>query len=180
MKKKRFFLGPFLFLLAMLVSFWASSATDVKYRALPSHAIYISICEIAYEDQQLNISIKVFTDDLEDAIRNQTGEIIAVEGKLQNPETHRHIANYLTKQVSVLLDGSTRQLHYVDSHKENDATWVNFTIEKLPSFSQLKVVNQTFTELFDTQMNVVTFTNGGEKQYLRLGKNEVEGVFEVD
>jgi hypothetical protein len=169
MKKAQFFL--------LLILLCSSSNIASK---IPAHAIYISICEITYDTQQLDIFIKVFTNDLEDAIRNQTGEITSVENNLDKAAVNKKINKYLSSVVHLAANNATLQMDYIDSKKENDATWAHFIVNDIDPPKQLKIENQIFTEIFDAQLNVVTLKFGEEKKYLRLDRNKTEGSITLD
>ncbi|MEM1137227.1 MAG: DUF6702 family protein [Bacteroidota bacterium] len=141
------------------------------------HAIYLSVCEIDYLNSSLQIRMKVFTDDLEDAIRNQTGEIIKIEGHLAERVIHNKINNYLLSKFSISTNGKPLNLVYLKSEIENDALWVYFQSKQVKPFTYCTISNTTFIELFESQINVISMHYQSEKYFFRLDKQKTENRF---
>ena len=141
-----------------------------------SHAIYISVCELEYESQSINIKIKTFTNDLEDAIHNQTGEAISIDNQLNSTITHSKISDYLLAHVNFSIDKKPLKPELIKVQKENDATWSYFHVKNVSAFTNLEIRNNLFLELFETQQNIVSISYNTEKKFLRLDKNKTEEI----
>ncbi|MBT33315.1 MAG: hypothetical protein CMO01_26940 [Thalassobius sp.] len=168
----QFFLGLFLFVIIPQVKLLAPNN---GYEA-GKHAIYISVCELEYQPESIQIKIKTFTNDLEDAIHNQTGEAVSIDGNLESSKVNNMISEYLLSHVNFVADAKKLELQFKKRVKESDATWAYFEVKNAKDFKELEVNNDLFLELFETQLNVVSVSYNSEKKFLRLDKNKTKDI----
>ena len=131
------------------------------------HAIYVSVTEVKYvNEQQWEVSCRLFNTDLEDGIRNFSGQSVSLRSDEEIKKQEALIADYIGERLSFFdQDGKACQLKWVRASAENDTVWSYFTLE---SSSITSVENKLLVELFNGQQNVVTIEKGDEKQYLRF------------
>ncbi len=146
----------FLLLICMPVLLWA-------------HAFYISISEIVYEaDHSVTITIKMFTNDLQDAIHHQHNKTIALTANGKIPE--KYLEQYISSKFNIAINGEAQTLHLIQQTTEVESTWCKLKITAVKNIQSLKVRNELLTELFSSQTNIVRIDNAGEKRFLKLGK----------
>ena len=139
----------------------------------PDHAIYLSLTEIELKESSATISIKVFSDDLQDALRNhstryQPGDLISyfdLNQKLGEV--------YFQEQLTLTADGKKLDLKLVNYTIEGDAHFVNLSAELPQQMSTMELNASFLMELFPTQTNVVKITQGETVEYLKF-TNPVE------
>ena len=130
------------------------------------HAIYLSFTEIDVEAQ--TIRIKVFSDDLENVLRNfdssfnPRGTTDFLNGNEQILE------HYFKKKLLITIDNQSQVLTYASATVENDAHFLRFEFPNHPTIDKIKIKADFFMELFPSQSNVVQVNKGQEKRYLRL------------
>lgn len=137
-----------------------------------THAVYVSVTEITYAGNgQWEVSCRLFYNDLEDAIRNQTGQSVSLANDEQVARAASLVAGYINTKMKLQgVDGQPLALKWEDGHLENDSVWCRFTV----TAAQISAIeNRLLTELFATQQNVVTLINNGERRYFRFNR-EVE------
>ena len=137
------------------------------------HAIYVSVTEIKYqgETNKLEISVKMFTNDLEDAIYNQTKTRISLR-TIEDLDNHASkIENYVNQCFSLKMNDQANSLKLLRAENEGDATWSYWEVPINKVVSSLEIQNQVLTELFAAQSNVVTLNINGEKRFLRFTKS---------
>ena len=146
--------------------------------AHPPHAFYVSIMEIIWEeeDEAGQVHIKIFSDDLEDAIYFRHSKRISVLQSLDNPETIMLITNYLQSCVSINLDGKAVLLNYEKGEVLQDAVTLKFSINKSGLPKEITIQNSILTEIFDTQANIIRFDIAGQKKILKLDKETTQGI----
>ncbi len=139
---------------------------------IPFHAIYISVTEIDFvpETNKLNISVKIFTNDLEDGIYYLTKSSVSLRSPDQITEHSSLINQYISQRMEVRLNGQEVILKLISSANEGDATWTYFEAQSIDKISSLELRNQILTELFETQTNVVTVNINDDKRFLRFSK----------
>lgn len=135
----------------------------------PVHAIYLSLTELELTQSTAEFNVKVFSDDLRDALKNHN------PSTYQPAELHQLLSfnedltqAYFDHHLQLTADGTNLSLHLVGHNIEGDAHFINFQTE-LPDNSSELTINASFLmELFPTQMNVVKVNKGSQMQYLKF------------
>lgn len=132
------------------------------------HEFHTSLAEVHYNPsgQALEVSLRVFTDDLESALsRDNGGKIIRVtEAAAADP----FIKSYLAKNFSLIDDGNRRHpVMLLGKEITSDVTWLYFEIRDVESLAGKRLQNAVLTELFDDQINMVNLiTPAGKRSFL--------------
>lgn len=138
------------------------------------HPLHISVTEIEYDDKEneLEIVIRIFADDLETAIRADRN---TPSLDLLNPvgiSTDNLVEGYVMNRVKVSLDGSVQKIKYLGSEMENEAMLCYVQVSGVKkNWRTIAVTNQILLETFDDQSNLVHVTVGDNVKSLRLMKD---------
>ncbi len=160
--KREHFLILVIFLLFSSFSFVTSTQSD--------HAIYLSVVEIVQSSNPeiANIRIKVFTNDIEDAIRNQSGQLIQLSDLLICENRKFTIESYFGSHFQISINESSADLFLISCEEAVDATWFNFRINCPAQWKQINIKANFLMELFPTQANVISVQKGSDKRFIRL------------
>ncbi len=144
------------------------------------HAYYISICEVAHNAQAktLEITFKIFTDDLEDAIVAQGGDTLRLGTPQEAQSAGRYIFSYLKNNVAFIVAGDTIAFHYVGKEVEMDVAWCYVEAKGVAAIKKIEVMSRLLIELHDEQTNIVHVKTGGARKSLLLHKSKTNGVLE--
>lgn len=141
-----------------------------------AHDYHASITDVTYnpKTQNLEVALRVFTDDLENALSVRNKSKVAYSS--QSDKVKQYLADYVNASVSFELEkGKPLKQRFVGSEEETDVVWLYFEVPvQRASLSQLYVKNAVFTELFNDQMNVVNINYKGKTNSVLLQKNEVQ------
>lgn len=137
------------------------------------HAVYISVVEI----EAKTIRIKVFSDDLRDAIRNHTG--ITSDSSTTNycDRYQNEIQQYFYQKLTLTINESNVAFQYKESSEEGDSYWITFGFTKEEDWKSVKVEDKHFMELFPTQSNIIK-VNWPELRFNRLTLGQPSCTFE--
>lgn len=143
-----------------------------------NHAIYISVAKVNFnkEANEVLISLKVFSDDLEDAIHNYSGKRQKVVGIMDFTDLSSVIEGYVNKKIELNLDGNQVSLQVDSCENIGDTTWIYLKGETGPFSQSIQVKNQVLFEVFDTQKNIVEIEYSDEKYYYSLTKDEPDAT----
>ena len=146
--------------------------------AAPAHVFYVSIARVKWiaDDARLDISVRIFTDDLEEAIVAKGGPRLRLWTDRAHADRDRHVADYLVSRLAFRVNGVDRQLTYAGIEDALDATACLVQITGVDRVETIEVENRILIEMFDTQANVMRFEIGGEKKYVNLSKKTVTGT----
>ena len=139
-----------------------------------NHAIYISVAKVRFNtlENEVSISLKVFTNDLEDAIHNSTGKREKVLGRSDFKELSKIIEKYVNEKVEIHLDGKQVSLQVDSCENIGDTTWIYLKGESRSFDHSIRIKNQVLFEVFDTQKNIIEIDYADEKYYYNLTKDE--------
>ena len=141
------------------------------------HPIHISVTEIEYDEREkeLEIITRVFTDDLELAIRAQQNNPELELLKLPAATLDEVVKPYLLKQVNVLLDGKVQTLKYLGHEQDGDAHVFFIQIQPVKKWNSITVQNLVLLETYDDQSNIVHVTVREKTRSMRLMRNNPSG-----
>lgn len=136
--------------LSYFISFFFSATT-------PLHEFHTSLAQVHYNksSQSFEITLRVFTDDLEDALTlmNNNAKV-----SIDAQQADRLIEQYLTKNL-IFYDKQNQKkgLAFIGKEVEVDVTWIyaEVSVTELPAGMRLQ--NSILTELFNDQVNIVNF-----------------------
>ncbi|WP_400193811.1 DUF6702 family protein [Hymenobacter sp. B81] len=131
-----------------------------------AHAYHASIMELRVnpDKQQLEISLKVFTDDLEKALSEGQPRPVSLE---QSPAgtVQPLLAAYLRQRIGFTgKPGEALPLSYLGMQRENDAHWLFCTVKLPRPLRGVQLQHRLLLEHFADQMNIVNLEAGGKKQ----------------
>jgi hypothetical protein len=138
-----------------------------------AHDYHASITDAKYNprSQSLEVAVKVFTDDLEDALsrRNKTKVTYNQTAKVQ-----QFVQEYIGSALSFEMEkGKTLPYTFVGAEQEADVVWIYLEVPlKAAALSHLYVRNVVLQELFSDQMNIVNLDYKGKVSSALFQKND--------
>lgn len=141
------------------------------------HPLHLSVSEIFHnpETESLEITQRLFVDDLEEALRHFSKRRIDVLNP-QSPEAFAEVLQqYLDHNFQLQLNGKAIKPSYIGYEIENDALWVYLEVPKVRKLKEIAVQNTIFFEMFDDQTNLINVDKGGKIRSLKLTEGEKKG-----
>ncbi len=122
------------------------------------------------KDRAFEISVRVFTDDLETALtRANNGQKIRVDAANANPVIERYIRSHFS---FIAADKQRRTFSYVGHETEGDAQWIYLEMPFSGSFTGGLLQQSVLTEVFSDQTNLVNLQVGGQKKTFVFRQNQ--------
>jgi len=150
-------------------------------QTLEDHAIFIALIDIEQdEDLGLQIRVKTFTNDLEDAIYNHSGQRIQLIGKNNGMEYQKSLNEYFQKFLECSINNQKVNFTLESTQEENDTFWLHFNSDFKGEINKLKVKGEFFMELFPTQSNIVRININDKKFFDRLSLSEKQKEFFIN
>ncbi|MFK7954418.1 MAG: DUF6702 family protein [Ekhidna sp.] len=140
------------------------------------HGIYISVIVV----DESTVFIKVFSDDLRDAIRNYSDDSLEPDNSQFLTTKSKLIANYFNERCELKINGERQSLEYESARTEGDATFLYFSFENDSNWSHFSLKADYFMELFSNQSNVLTVKYQGSQYFDRLQKSKSSFSFTRD
>ena len=145
------------------------------------HPFYLSVTDIKYNDKNksLEIACKIFTNDLEDALKRTTKKNVDLINPQDKKETGKILFDYINKRLSINLNGKLKTLNYIGFEKEEDVIWTYMEIEKCDKPKQLNISNGLLYDFLKEQINLVSFEISGNKQSSKVSNPDKEINFTI-
>jgi hypothetical protein len=126
--------------------------TDTHVR----HDFHTSITRMDYNarEKSFEVSLRVFTDDLESALsKENAGQKFVV---VNNDKNDAFVERYVRKRFALLnAQKQKKAFNYVGKEQEADATWIYIEIPCRETPSGFAVQNEVMLDLFDDQTNLL-------------------------
>ena len=137
-----------------------------------AHQFYVSMCKVAFlpEQHQLDISIRIFTSDLEAAVKNRSGRDMHLNSSTELSASDSLIDAYLRAHFLLKINDHETALLFLEKKIDGDATECHLRVENVDLVKKINIRNDILTELFDAQTNVVRVQVNGVKKFYNLTK----------
>lgn len=146
------------------------------------HPLHISVTEITWDEKEkeLEIMLRIFTDDLELAVRSTKND---AELNLLNPlntTTDKLAWEYLQPRIKLTADGKLQAVKYLGHETDEDVLIFYIQVQPVKKFTTIGITNSILTELYEDQANLVNMTVNDETKSLRLMRNNPSGRLSFD
>ena len=137
-----------------------------------AHDFHVSKCLIEYNEQEkaLQISLHVFIDDLEEALRRQGADKLFICTEKEAADAEKYIDRYLKQNFVLEVNGRQAEYRFLGKEISDDlmAVWCYLEVLDVDQMEQLAVTNKILTEVFDDQKNIVSVFGPGNQKGLLL------------
>ena len=138
--------------------------------AFTAHRFYVSIYQIDYKPakKELQITSRIFLDDLIDAIEVSSKKRISLGEKSQTSADLVLFERYQKEHLLIRINNKEVTYKYLSSELENNVFISYFKVENLSSVKSIEVKNTALFEILPTQQNIIQITNDKAKASLLL------------
>ena len=143
-----------------------------------THPYYVSVIEIEYSSRSgiLGMSCKIFTDDLEEALKK--GGVKGIDlGRGDSSLNAKWISSYLGRHLALSAGGKPIELRFIGFENDPEATWCYFEKTGVSGLKNLKVTSDILYETRKEQINIFHVTVDGDRKSNRLVNPDL--VFET-
>lgn len=146
------------------------------------HPMHVSVTEIEFDEKEheLEIMMRIFVDDLENAIREETNHQSLDLAKATEPEKRSIVGNYLEKHFTVSLDGKAQTLKYLGQEIEGEAMICYIQAPNVKKWKTIEVSNSILMNIFDDQSNLVHVTVVEKVKSMRLTTDNYKAKFSFE
>ncbi len=132
------------------------------------HEYHVAVCEIDQKKNSLQLTEKIFIDDLEKTFEKNQGQKLLLGNKSQHPKAKELIGNYILKNTQIRISGKPAKLIFLGYEMENDQLFAYLETPCPNKIKSLEVKYPLLTELYSDQANLVHLNIAGIKKSLYL------------
>lgn len=143
-----------------------------------AHPFHVSVCDIEYNSKtsSLEISQRVFLDDLEEALRRKSGwTTLDVMKPSDKKRFDALVKEYVMESLSLSVNNAKATTSYLGHEVESDALWCYLEVTGVNNLNSITVGNTILIESFPDQVNLVHIKKDGKIRSLKLYENNVTG-----
>jgi len=144
-----------------------------------SHPVFVSVTEIEHNlsTRTLTVSCKVFTDDLEKALRqNYSIKIDLADAKLKaamNPL----VDGYIKKHLSIIADDKRVNLQFLGFLQQEEGIISIYEVKNISAIKKLDVENDILYENQPAQTGIIHVMVNGVRKSSRLDNPDKKASF---
>ncbi len=130
-----------------------------------THKFYVSITQIDInkDSHKLEISTRIFTEDLQASVLDKTGIKLGLGSGNEFPKADSILVSYLKETMSFSQEGKNLELIFIGKEVEADVTWIYFeTKAGILLTRPIEITNSTLQKQFPDQKNLVNLRFGKE------------------
>ena len=173
------FLFLFVFLNGMTAKEKPVSESDFGF-----HEFHMSKCQIEFNSKEkaVQISMHIFIDDLEEALRNQGSGKLFIGTEKETDTAEDYLYAYLKNHFQLKVNDQAMEYEFIGKETSEDlqAIWCYLEITDIETVSNIVVENNVLMELFADQKNIIHIMMPNKKQgyfILEKGKSSDKANF---
>lgn len=133
------------------------------------HPFFVSMTEIDYnpKDKELEISVRIFTNDLENTLRkNHPGIKVDILHPTDQTQMNGFVFDYLQKHLQLMINGKSMSTSFVGYEQKEESIWTYLEIKNISSVQKISVMNSLLHDYTNEEINMMhASVNNNEKSY---------------
>lgn len=141
------------------------------------HPFYVSIITIDHSPQssRLEVTFKIFTDDLENGIEHENQVKLKLATEEQIDQANELISAYLKEHFKLKINGQGFSGKYLGFEPEYDVTRIYVEYVIIAELVEIEVMTDLLTEVISDQSNIVHVNYAGKTKSLMLNARNTGG-----
>lgn len=145
--------------------------------ATSAHKFYVSITKIEYVKEKSSIQIiaKIFTDDMENALRQRYDRSISLDTKKETEAADEDLKEYILQKIKIKVNGKSVHLNYIGKEYDTDMVIAYMEVIDVKELKTIEIENKVLMEVFPEQQNIIHLKTSKSRRSLILDKDEPSG-----
>ena len=144
------------------------------YMLLLSHPVYISTMSISIIDKKIDFVMKLYLDDIEDALRLKNGFSISIDENQKLNSNYEYVEKYISENFKVYFNSEKVDLVFLEKKIINDVLELKTNIQFEDKIINIKIKNKILLDVYDNQSNIVFIKNLEKKYYYKFDISNTE------
>lgn len=121
------------------------------------------------KEKTLEVSVRIFTDDLENTIRNLHKDYpLDLLHPKDSALVNKWVDQYVHSRLQIKTDNIVRSMKMLGYERQEESIWVYFEIKNVPVPHQVHVFNTLLYDYKKEQINMIRFKNGEKEKSSKL------------
>lgn len=134
------------------------------------HPFYISVTEMSLNSKtkSLEISCKMFAEDLEDVLKQNYKVAVDVGNDKMQVQNKKLINDYILKHFSINIDAKAAALHFVGFEKESESVYCYLEVMNISAIQKITINNTLLQDYKKEQINIMHVIVNGSRKSTKL------------
>ncbi len=162
----------------LILTFQVSKASTAL-----NHPFYVSIIQLDHnlQNKSLEITFKIFTDDLEKSIAKESGVNLYLTGQKEYEKSDSLIFSYLKRHFQLSPDDKICNLKFIGFEASFDVTKIYLEAEGInPNLSKIKIESDILVSEIPEQSNVFHYQKNDDIKSLILNRSNTIGEILIE
>lgn len=139
-----------------------------------THKYYVSLTEIQHykKDNSVEITLRVFTDDLELCLNNRYNKPFLIGSNQEIPQLNKYLLDYVNQKLHIKINEKSYEYQLIGKEIEDDLTFIYLEIKGIKTLKSVDITNNIFFETFEDQQHIVKIKTTGVHKNIILFKDK--------
>ena len=142
------------------------------------HKFYVSLYQVDFapEKKMLQITSRIFIDDLNNAIEKKYSKKIHLGSENETNTDLLLFKKYFNEKFTIKVNGQVKDVQFLSKEMEGDVLICYFRITEIRKIESLEIFNAVITDGNSEQQNIMHFSILGVKNTLLFTESSPKGV----
>ena len=144
------------------------------------HPIFMSVTEIEHnaKEKTLEISCKIFTDDLEKTLRQTYKGTVDLINPKDKAAMNKLVSDYVQKHLTIAADGKKATLQFIGYEQQEEGILSYYQVNNIASVKKIEVVDNILYDYKQEQIGIIHVTVDGNRKSTKLNNPDEKASFE--
>lgn len=147
------------------------------YTTIQDHDYYVSIMDVEYNESSnsMEITVKVFTDDLEKTLKEYREDFTNIEEMDKETDLDETLYKYCKEHIVFTVNKKEEGYTFIGKEIEIEQSFIYLEIPKVKKLKQIEIQTNFLTNYNDEQKNIVHFKKGSKTKSVYLSNRKTKG-----
>lgn len=143
------------------------------------HPFYVSMTDINYNDntKSLEISVRIFTDDLENTLRKYHKEKIDILHPANQEQMNSYVNDYIQQHLQMKVNDKTAALNFIGYEQQSESIWTYFEVINVDKVTKVSITNNLLHDYNTNQINMMHIKVKNQEQSNKLNYPDTFALF---
>lgn len=124
------------------------------------HKFYMAIYQVNYaaEKKMLQITSRIFVDDLNDALKKKYNKNLNLGTEKESSEEVVLLKKYMSEKFSLKVNGELKPMQFLSKELDGDVMVCYWSIKEVSKIKSIEVFNAVLVDWNSEQQNITHFT----------------------
>jgi len=167
-------------MVSILFKWLLVAGTILHSPATTNHPIFVSVTEIEHNTKEntLEISCKIFTDDLEKALRQTYKTYVDLLQPKDKNAMNKLLSDYVQKHLLIKVDEKNVALQFLGYEQQEEGIVSFYQVNNIASVKKLSITDNILFEYKKEQISIIHTKVNGDKKSTKLVNPDDKATFE--